>query len=212
MPEETTEKLNESPIQNWNPYNLIDHPEQFENKESVQNWVEEKKETKESGQFFKKIVKSIAKTFWLPDPETGEPTKKVVEWQSNQENDTQTAAATETTLEQDVVAQEETKLQEWSIPEVEKKNFSFENVMSGVSGVLNKIEKKVEEKTWIDLDAPLKKREENLANNTWETDTPITETEQPIQSVQPTAEQVTTTEVNENPVEKNNEEYLSENH
>jgi len=207
---ETTENLNETPIQNWNPYNLVDHPEQFENKESVQNWAEGKKEIKESGQFFKKIVKSIAKTFWLPDPETGEPTKKVVEWQSNQENNTQTPTMTETTLEQDVAAQEGKNPQEQQVEE--KKKFSFESVMSGVSWILDKIEKKVEEKTWIDLDASLKKREENLANNTWETSTPTTQTGQSIQPVQTTAEQVTNSEENENTVEKNNEEYLSQNH
>ena len=58
----------------------------------------------------------------------------------------------------------------------------------------------------------MKKREENLANNAWETNTSTTQAEQPIQQVQSTAEQVTNSEVNENPVEKNNDEYLSENH
>ncbi|MBO4516229.1 hypothetical protein J5751_02080 [bacterium] len=68
---------------------------------------------------------------------------------------------TNTTLEQDVTAQESQKEQE-----EEKKKFSFDSIMSGVSGVLDKIEKKVEETTGIDLDAPLKKREENLSAET----------------------------------------------
>ena len=66
--------------------------------------------------------------------------------------------------------------------------------MSGVSGVLDKIGKKVEEKTWIDLEAPLKKREDNSNIKTWAVDNE-------------TWQQCT-----ENEVAKNNEEYLSENH
>jgi len=62
---------------------------------------------------------------------------------------------TSTTLEQDVENQEK--------QEAEEKKFNFDNVMSWVSNVLDKIEKKIWEKTWIDFDAPLKKREERLA-------------------------------------------------
>lgn len=117
-------------------------------------------------------------------------------------------------MEQDIVAQEEAKAQDEQVKQeqVEKKNFSFENVMLGVSGVLNKIEKKVENTTWIELESPLKKVEENLANETdkvWDTNTQIAEPEQTIQS---TNEQAEKPEINESSIEKNNEEYLSESH
>ena len=68
---------------------------------------------------------------------------------------------------------------------------------------MDKIEKKVEEKTGLDFDAPLKKREEKLQKESQESKTEETQstTETTVQEPAP-----------ENPVEKNNEEYLSENH
>ena len=125
------------------------------------------------------MIKGIAKIAWLPDPETWEPAKattKVAETNTPDTNKPTTEA--DTTLEQDIAKQENEKKQE-----EEKKKFSFDSVMSWVSGVMDKIEKKISEKTWVDFDAPLKKREEKLQK-----------------------------ESDENEVEKNNEEYLSENH
>ena len=199
--------------ENKNPYDLVDNVNQNtspvvkQDTNSIDQSQDMSNNKEESGQFFKKIIKGIAKMAWLPDPETWKPLKESAEWQTKPEVDSKDSTNADTTLEQDIVAQEWEKPQEQQVEE--KKKFSFENVMSGVTWVLDKIEKKVEEKTWIDLDAPLKKREETLANNAWETNTPIAEPEQPIQS---TPEQVTNPEVNENPVEKNNDEYLSENH
>ena len=149
MNEENKENLNQNAVQNRNPYDLVDHPQ---DNSGSQNSVK-----KESGQFLKKIVKTIAKIAWLPDPETWEPAKAATEEAKPSNNDSVNPG---TTLEQDVVAQE--KQQEEKKQEEEKKKFSFESVMSGVTWVLDKIGKKVEEKTWIDLDAPLKKREDEL--------------------------------------------------
>lgn len=84
---------------------------------------------------------------------------------------------TSTTLEQDVEKQEK--------QEAEEKKFNFDNVMSWVSNVLDKIEKKIWEKTWIDFDAPLKKREERLAKQA--------SAESPA-NTEPAAEQPTTNE------------------
>lgn len=168
--------------ENKNPYNLVDQNNTTEKNDNSQ---------KESGLFLKKLIKGIAKIAWLPDPETWEPAK------SNTPANT-TTETKDTTLEQDVIAQEEQKKQE-----EEKKKFSFDSVMSGVSGVLDKIEKKVEDKTWLDFDAPLKKREERLKNEQ--------EAQKQAQSAQTNAP-VENDNKEENPIEKNNEEYLSENH
>lgn len=172
----------QKPIQNWNPYDLVDNENQ--KKENTNP------EKKESGIFVKKIVKIIAKLAWLPDPETwvSENTSKPAEKQNEK------TTKQETTLEQDVVAQEEQKAKE-----EEKKAFNFDKIMSWVTWVLDKIEKKVEEKTWLDLDAPLKKREEKLKKESEEN-----KTEAATNTIE-TANEPTT----ENEVEKNNEEYLS---
>ena len=189
MTEENKEVLNQNVVQNWNPYDLVDNASQVQSENSSTL------EKKESGQFFKKIIKSVAKMAWLPDPETGKPSNEQSQnvWnnteQNNTTNETANMANTNTTLEQDVTAQESQKEQE-----EEKKKFSFDSIMSGVSGVLDKIEKKVEETTGIDLDAPLKKREENLSAETW-----VANNEAWQQNT-------------ENEVAKNNDEYLSENH
>ena len=71
--------------------------------------------------------------------------------------------------------------------------------MSWVTWVLDKIEKKVEEKTWLDLDAPLKKREEKLKK----------ENEENKAEVATNTTETTNEPTTENEVEKNNEEYLS---
>lgn len=189
MTEENKEVLNQNVVQNWNPYDLVDNANQVQSENSSTL------EKKESGQFFKKIIKSVAKMAWLPDPETGKPSNEQSQnvWNNTEQNNTTNETAnmtnTNTTLEQDVTAQESQKEQE-----EEKKKFSFDSIMSGVSGVLDKIEKKVEETTGIDLDAPLKKREENLSAETW-----VANNEAWQQNT-------------ENEVAKNNDEYLSENH
>lgn len=189
MTEENKEVLNQNVVQNWNPYDLVDNASQVQSENSSTL------EKKESGQFFKKIIKSVAKMAWLPDPETGKPSNEQSQnvWNNTEQNNTTNETAnmtnTNTTLEQDVTAQESQKEQE-----EEKKKFSFDSIMSGVSGVLDKIEKKVEETTGIDLDAPLKKREENLSAETW-----VANNEAWQQNT-------------ENEVAKNNDEYLSENH
>ena len=188
MTEENKEVLDQNIVKNWNPYDLVDNDVNQNN----QNGNSTNSNTQEPGQFFKKIIKSVAKMAWLPDPETGEPAKSQATstWNNIENNNTasETTNTTSTTLDQDVVAQEEQKKQE------EKKTFSFDSIMSGVSGVLDKIEKKVEEKTWIDLDAPLKKREVDLNTETW-----VINNEAWQQTIK-------------NEVAKNNDEYLSENH
>lgn len=180
MPEENKENLNQDIIKNWNPYDLVDHPnnpnQNNENNINMDTWK------KEPGKFLRKLIKTIAKMAWLPDPETGKPAKDSSVVESTNKSTNETSLNSDTTLEQDVIAQEEQETKE-----EEKKKFSFENVMSGVTWVLDKIEKKVEEKTWIDLDAPLKKREEKLNDEESQTEPEIE-------------------------VDKNNEEYLSENH
>lgn len=176
--------------ENKNPYDLVDQNNTTEKKDNPQ---------KESWVFLKKLVKGIAKIAWLPDPETWTPNKTTEKPAETATPDTNKPAnETNTTLEQDVAKQEEQKKQE-----DEKKKFNFENVMSWVSWVLDKIGKKVEEKTWLDLDAPLKKREEKLQK---EADKKKTET------TSNTTETTVNEPAPENEVEKNNEEYLSENH
>ena len=178
------ENKNQNP--KTNPYDLVDNENQ--KKESTNP------EKKESGLFVKKIIKTIAKLAWLPDPETGvaandsKPTEKQDKQTTNQE----------TTLEQDVVAQEEQKAKE-----EEKKMFNFDNIMSGVTGVLDKIEKTVEEKTWLDLDAPLKKREEKLKLE-WKDN--VAKQDYSKDSEENVKQEPTTMD---NEIERNNEEYLS---
>ena len=192
MSEENKEVLDQNVVQNGNPYDIIDNDNQ-----KNQNVNGTNLDTQEPGKFLKKIIKSVAKMAWLPDPETGEPAKST--W-NNAENNNQTNEAANivsTTLDQDVVAQEEQKTQE-----EEKKTFSFDSIMSGVSGVLDKIGKKVEEKTWLNLDDPLKKREEESQQEAEKNKTEAT----------PSTTETTNEPAPENEVEKNNEEYLSENH
>ena len=175
--------------ENKNPFDLVDKNTEAENTALKQ----------ESGIFVKKLIKGIAKIAGLPDPETWASAKT-----SEKSAETATPGTnklvneTNTTLEQDVEKQEEQKKQE-----DEKKKFNFENVMSWVTWVLDKIEKKVEEKTGLDLDAPLKKREEKLQKEAEGTKTETT---------QNTTTETTNEPAPENEVEKNNEEYLSENH
>ena len=177
----------EATIQNWNPYNLIDNNQKGSNTNS---------ESKPTEQFLTKIVKKIAKMAWLPDPETWKP---FTEW-----DNTKAPVNTETTLEQDVVAKEEKAQEE------EKKKLNFDNIMSWVTWVLDKIGKKVSEKTWIDLSNPLKKKEESPAkeetlNNT---ETQQTQLVQEPQKDENTENSEATQNATENQVEKNNEEYL----
>ena len=176
--------------ENKNPYDLVDQNNTTEKKDNPQ---------KGSGIFVKKLIKGIAKIAWLPDPETWAPAKAAEKTAENATPYTSKAVnETNTTLEQDVAKQEELKKQE-----DEKKKFNFENVMSWVTWVLDKIEKKVEEKTGLDLDAPLKKREEKLQKEAEATKT---------EAAPSTTETTTNEPAPENEVEKNNEEYLSENH
>ena len=178
------------PEENKNPYDLVDKNNQEKNDNNSQ---------KESWVFVKKLIKGIAKIAWLPDPETWEPaktTKNTTETNTPDTNKPTTEA--DTTLEQDIAKQENEKKQE-----EEKKKFSFDSVMSWVSGVMDKIEKKISEKTWVDFDAPLKKREEKLQKES---------EENKAETTQNTAETTVQEPTPENEVEKNNEEYLSENH
>ncbi len=185
------------PEENKNPYDLVDKSDQEKNNNNPQ---------KESWVFLKKLIKGIAKLAWLPDPETWKSAKDSLG--SNTSN-TVNESNTNTTLEQDVATQEEQKKQE------EKKKFNFDSIMAWVSWVMDKIEKKVEEKTGIDFDAPLKKREENLnkenENNNWENEsqTPLETTKTEEQTVTQTTTSTTVNEsAPENEIEKNNEEYL----
>ena len=145
--------------QNQNIFNLIDKDKA---KEGIQQaW-------KKVWGFMNWLVNFIKdKTTWVKTQATED--KKVE------------ANNTSTTLEQDVENQEK--------QEAEEKKFNFDNVMTWVSNVLDKIEKKIWEKTWIDFDAPLKKREERLAkqtNSEWQQPAPA--------NTEPTAEQPTTNE------------------
>lgn len=172
-----------------NPYDLVDNENQ--KKENTNP------EKKESGLFVKKIIKTIAKLAWLPDPETGVAANDSKPAEKQEKQDKQTTNQ-ETTLEQDVIAQEEQKANE-----EEKKKFNFDNIMSGVTGVLDKIEKTVEEKTWLDLDAPLKKREEKLKLE-WKDD--VAKPDYSKDSKQDVKQDTTTID---DEIERNNEEYLS---
>ena len=172
MPEETKTEQNIK-----NPFDLIDNQ-----KNNSQN---ENKNQKPD--FMKNFMKKLAKRFWYPDPETWELNKKKDNQpneniKSNENIDT---VNTKSTLEQDIETEEKKE---------EKKNFNFENVMSWVSWVLDKIEKKIEDKTWIDFDAPLKRREERLANEWKNNEGKWIGTEN--QSI-------------EDEIEKNNEDYLN---
>lgn len=187
------EEINKNPVENENPYDLVDHTNSTENNATDQS-------KGGPGPFLRWIIRFTAKLAGLPDPETWEPAKSDLtqKSQTNTENladqkDTP-QVNTETTLEQDVIVQEKKEQQE-----EEKKKFSFENVMSWVSGVLDKIEKKVEEKTWLDFDAPLKKREEKKGSIEWKINDEESDTQakSDIQAI------------DENSIEKNNEEYLN---
>ena len=144
MAEENTQAT-----ENQNIFNLIDKEKA---KEGIQQaW-------KKVWGFMNWLVNFIKDKTWAKTQatENKKVEKKDAVPQTPQANKTDTAQNdTSTTLEQDVEKQEK--------QEAEEKKFNFDNVMSWVSNVLDKIEKKIWEKTWIDFDAPLKKREEILA-------------------------------------------------
>ena len=140
-------KQDQQTYKNTNPYDLVDN--------------QQKKEEKKSPDFMMKLMKKIAKMCGYPDPETWIKEKKAITNETGKAQ--QETQQKDSTLEQD-------------IKEQEKKSINFESVMSGVSWVIDKIEKKVEEKTWIDFDAPLKRREEKLAQES-KKETPSQNTE-----------------------------------
>lgn len=149
----------ETTIQNLNPYDLVDHvDEKLEDTNPKENAPE---------QFLKRIIKAIAKKLWLPDPET---------WKPFEDNSTKWTNTTnwDSVLEQDAYTQKGENI-EW-----EKKNFNFENVMSGVTWAIDKIKKKVEE-TWL---KKTKDDKESIWISQWQTET-------------------------EQEIEKNNEDYLN---
>lgn len=131
--------------ENKNPFDLVDKADE----KTLTAKVNEK-----SWQFFENLIQKIAKLLWMPDPKTW---AKFLD--TNTDNPAQGKSATENkTLEQDISNQSDEKKEE---------KFSFDNIMSGVSDVLGKIGKKVEEKTWIDLNNPLKKKDETINNEEW---------------------------------------------
>lgn len=145
--------------------------------------------------FMNWIMKFIKDKTWKKAESTWEDKKietKSTTPTTQVDNKVETINNQNTTLEQDVEIQEK--------KEAEEKKFNFDNVMSWVSNVLDKIEKKIWEKTWIDFDAPLKKREERLAKQTnteWQQPTPANteeKTEQPTTNEQTTNVETTQTE------------------
>jgi len=141
--------------ENKNPYDLIDkeNTEKKENKDS-QNFENIKNNFQEKAtNFLENIIRKIAKKAWLPDPKTGKP---ITDTKANETPNN----IWSTTLEQDIVTQEQE----------EKKNLNFENIMSGVWDVINKIGQKIWEKTWINLN-PQEKQEQKQESNETESTT-----------------------------------------
>lgn len=164
--------------ENKNPYDLVDK-ENIENKENKnsQNFENIKNNFQEkTTNFLENIVRKIAKKAWLPDPKTGKPIT------DTETNETTKNNTWNTTLEQDIITQEKQEQEE-------KKNLNFENIMSGVWDVINKIGKKIWEKTWINLNAQ--------------------EKQEPKQESKSTESTTTNEQIPENDIEKNNQEYLS---
>jgi len=176
--------------ENKNPYDLVDNENQ-KPKETTYS-ISEK-----ASNFLEDFVRKIAKKAWLPDPKTWEPANTDTAVANNTANN----ANRNTTLEQDIATQEWDKKQE-------EKKFNFENVMSWVSWVLNKIWEKVEEKVKsIDIDNIIKENNDNTTNYTEKN-----ETIQNKENSNVWSENKENNNQTENKVEKNNEEYLSENH
>ena len=135
MPEEN--KIIENT--NWNPYDLVDHKDQTTN-----NWSQADKKMGEKwpSDFFRSLIKLIAKLSGQPDPETWQKPRewsiKVENW-ANQDGKKDTAAFSATIDKAKNIA--------WNIMDKTKNN--FESVMNSVSGVMDKIESKIEQKAWI---------------------------------------------------------------
>lgn len=132
--------------ENKNPFDLVDKENKIANisKEVSDKWWK----------FLENLVRKIAKMLWLPDPKAwlkdwNETTKEETKEKKGNATDTQS-----TTLEQDISSKEGTKM-------------SFDNIMSSVTWVLKDIGEKVSEKTWIDFNNPLKKKDETVNNEEW---------------------------------------------
>lgn len=111
------------------------------------------------GGFMKWLVKFIAKMSGQPDPETGKST--VV------------APVNPNTVTQQV----------WVNQPIQKSWNAFENIMGGVTWFLDKIEKKVEKVTWVDLDSMVKMPQTQVQTNL---QAPAQENIQPVQNIEQT--------------------------
>lgn len=151
MPEQTN-------VTWWNPFNLVDNPQnsvqpaptaQPTQQAAVQAQTTEntsKQEEKWPSGLTKKIIQFIAKLAGQPDPET---------WAAN------TTAKTAQPADQGNQA-------------IQNNTANFDNIMSWVTWFLDKIWNKIEDVTWINLDAPIQ-------GNQTQNQTP-TQAEQPQQT------------------------------
>jgi hypothetical protein len=154
------EQIEQNPVVDQNVVNQQNAPVQ-QNASVQQNPVVEEKWP--SG-FMKWLIKFIAKVSGQPDPETGKA--EVVKQNTNiQQNNTNGV-----------------------VKPVQKSGNAFDNIMGGVTGFLDKVEKKVEKVSGIDIDSF-----GNMPKKEDVTQQPVQQT-QPVQSVQqPQAVQQTET-------------------
>lgn len=143
MPEENVTTQETSKISNWNPFNLVDEKSvdnNTVNSNTTQN--EQPKQEKWPNDFFRSLIKLIAKLAGQPDPETGE---KPVAWAQGGNGNNVMDTAME-------------KAKDMAGNVVEKAKNNFDNVMNGVSDVMWKLKNKIGQKAWDNTT-------DNIANN-----------------------------------------------
>ena len=131
------------------------------------------KKTDEPHDITKQIVKFIAKLTWQPDPETWKQITQAPQTSGNESN------ATETSETKKIDFDSVMAWVSWFIDKVWQTK-----VVSSVTWVLDKIENKIEEKTWISLDQAIQKVEKP---------TPTENTQQPTQPTPTENSQTTNT-------------------
>lgn len=123
----------------------------------------------------KQIVKFIAKLTWQPDPETWKQITQAPQTSGNESN------ATETSETKKIDFDSVMAWVSWFIDKVWQTK-----VVSSVTWVLDKIENKIEEKTWISLDQAIQKVEKPTQTENTQQTTQPTPTESTQQTTQPT--------------------------
>jgi hypothetical protein len=151
------EQIEQNPVVDQNVVNQQNAPVQQNVPVQQKPVVEEKWP---SG-FMKWLIKFIAKVSGQPDPETGKSEKK-----TNQN----------TTISQNN--------QNWAVQPVQKSWNAFDNIMGGVTGFLDKVEKKVEKASGVDLNSlGNMPKKEDVTQQPVEPSQPVEVVQQP-QSVQ----------------------------